>query len=330
MNRKFYSLLGVSPNADSTQLKKAYRRLAMKFHPDKNKGSEFAEEKFKEISQAYKVLSDKKLRKVYDKYGEQGLKTGMKDIKKSQSFSFETQHYPGVIPAELFSNFYFENFDTLFSKTDFTSPYQNAFQFSSKYSQDIPTVRSRKRKRAAPAPDVRRISATLEELLIGTKKVVEIKRQRIVNGSHIVYENKSFEIPIKPGMKEGTSFTFIGEGDENVDHETQDVVFQLEEEPHSTFTRQGDDLVVKVDITLRQSLEGSFVHVPTINGEPIRIFTGKLSDSDGSKILPGLGMFNPEKCKRGDMIVKFKVQFPQVENPDRHKIIQVLNTVDLT
>jgi len=327
LDQKFYSLLGVSANADSSQLKKAYRRLAMKFHPDKNKGSENAEEKFKEISQAYHVLSDKKLRKVYDKYGEQGLKRGIKDGKKFRSFKFETQLYPGFNANQLFSEFYFENFDTLFSKTDsfaFNPPFQNEFQFTS------PTVQSRKRKRATPAPKFRRLSATLEELFTGTKKVVEIKRQRIINGSHIIYENKSFEISIKPGMKEGTSFTFQGEGDENIEHEFQDVVFKLEEQPHNIFTRQGDDLLIKVNITLRQSLEGSFVHVPTINGEHIRIFTGKLLDSDASKILPGLGMFNPEKSKRGDMIVKFKVKFPKAENPDRQKIIEVLNTVDLT
>jgi len=73
---KFYDLLGVAPSADENQLKKAYRKLAMKWHPDKNPGDAKAQEKFKEISEAYGILSDKDKRTTYDNYGEQGLKEG--------------------------------------------------------------------------------------------------------------------------------------------------------------------------------------------------------------------------------------------------------------
>ena len=73
---KFYDLLGVPPAADDNQLKKAYRKLAMKWHPDKNPDDAKAQEKFKEISEAYGILSDKEKRSTYDNYGEQGLKEG--------------------------------------------------------------------------------------------------------------------------------------------------------------------------------------------------------------------------------------------------------------
>ncbi|PIK61911.1 putative dnaJ protein-like 1-like [Apostichopus japonicus] len=89
MGRDFYSVLGISRDASEDEIKKAYRKMALKFHPDKNKSKE-AEEKFKDVSEAYEVLSDKKKKEIYDQYGEDGLKGGVPGAgeRTGESFSW--------------------------------------------------------------------------------------------------------------------------------------------------------------------------------------------------------------------------------------------------
>ena len=105
MGKDYYSILNVSKTATSDEIKKAYRKLALKYHPDKNKGSKAAEEKFKEVAEAYEALIDPQKRDIYDRYGEEGLKNnvggaGAAGFQMPEGFSFSFN----IDPNETFRN----------------------------------------------------------------------------------------------------------------------------------------------------------------------------------------------------------------------------------
>lgn len=102
MGKDYYKVLGLSRNANDDEIKKAYRKLALKYHPDKNKGTD-AEGKFKEVAEAYEVLSDKKKRQIYDSYGEEGLKGGIPSDSGTR-FSYEYHGDPRATFAQFFGD----------------------------------------------------------------------------------------------------------------------------------------------------------------------------------------------------------------------------------
>jgi len=103
MGKDYYQILGVSKGAADDEIKKAYRKLALKYHPDKNK-SAGAEEKFKEVAEAYEVLSDKKKRDIYDKYGEDGLKGGAGSGNNANNYSYTFHGDPRATFAQFFGS----------------------------------------------------------------------------------------------------------------------------------------------------------------------------------------------------------------------------------
>mmetsp|Transcript_5530 Transcript_5530/g.6680 ORF Transcript_5530/g.6680 Transcript_5530/m.6680 type:complete len:370 (+) Transcript_5530:194-1303(+) len=363
VGRDFYSILGVTKSCSDADLKKAYKKLALKWHPDRNKNNkEKAEEKFKEVAQAYAVLSDEKQRKVYDKYGEEGLKAGMTGDEQFPGGSFNPQGgggvrytYTNIDPNDIFAQFFGgkgfgrdsggssfmfnmggrNGFDGSSKGFGYNStPYEGHqpmdFDYESKndFAQHIPR-QSQKRKREKQKPCHKEIGATLEEIFNGATKKVKVTRKIIAPNGGYSYDSKVLEIPISRGMKQGTKFTFHGEGDQSHTKEPQDLVFTLKEKPHPVFKREGDDLVQEVNLTLREALEGSTVPLKTIEGKSLRVFTGSLLDSSTMKEFPEQGMINSKSKQRGKMKVRFNVKFPAAGSQLRKDIVSSLKKNDL-
>jgi molecular chaperone DnaJ len=169
--RDYYEVLGIDRNASTEDIKRAYRRLAMKYHPDKNKDDPNAAEKFKEAAEAYEVLSDSEKRKLYDHYGHQGV---------------DSQFGPGGFQWSNFTHAsdFSDIFDNLFGRGDsfFGSFFEDAFGggFSSRAQ-----ARTRARERAQQGEDIRiSISLSLEEIARGVKKRVKLNTKTTCDACH--------------------------------------------------------------------------------------------------------------------------------------------------
>lgn len=328
MGKDYYKILGVSNKASDDEIKKAYRKLALKYHPDKNK-QKGAEEKFKELAEAYEVLSDKKKRDIYDQVGEEGLKSGAgagpgfngTGGSGGPGFTF----YGHVDPMETFSKFF--QSDGIFTQMSFGgSPFgdfedmcnggqttfkTNGFPGGASFFSPQQQHQSSKKLRQDP-PIERDLPISLEEILTGCTKKMKITRRVTQANGHSFKEDKILAINVKPGWKSGTKITFNQEGDQSPNSLAADVIFIIRDKPHPQFRRDGSDIKYTAKISLRDALTcNSQVRVPTLDGEPVTLAIREIIKPNTTKRLSGRGLPHPkEPHKRGDLIVHFDIQFP--------------------
>lgn len=334
MGKDYYKVLGCSKDVSEDELKKSYRKMALKYHPDKNK-SPGAEEKFKEIAEAYDVLSDPKKREIYDQYGEEGLKSGFGGSSaNSGSPGGNYQYSFHGDPHETFRMFFgnenpFESFFSFGGPQSMggmgmggmgRSPFSQ-FHSGGMGMEDMDTDdpfsgqrgggHRMRRKQQDPAV-VRELQVALEDILNGTSKKLKITR-KILNpdGRSTRSEDKILTIDIKAGWKAGTKITFPREGDQTPNNVPADIVFIIKDKPHPMFTRYGSDLRYKARIALRDALCGGTINVPTISGRKVPLSFSDVIKPDTVKRIQGEGLpFPKQPSKRGDLIVEFNVVFP--------------------
>ncbi|XP_058058449.1 dnaJ protein homolog 1 isoform X2 [Anopheles bellator] len=313
MGKDYYKTLGISRGSTDEDIKKAYRKLALKYHPDKNK-SPGAEEKFKEVAEAYEVLSDKKKRELYNKYGEEGLKGRASNgtTNSSQNFTYEFHGDPRATFAQFFGSsdpfgsFFDMHNDSLFNSSifnddDFFTPFSGlgsnrhglggAFRYNPlkvlcKCSFRLKAIfiflnRSHsfnvhsplKKEKVQDPPIEHDLYVTLEEIYHGCVKKMKISRGVLQPDGTSKKEDKYVSISIKPGWKSGTKVTFQKEGDQAKGKIPADIVFMIRDKPHVWFRREGSDLRYTARLTLKQALCGVIFEVPTMTGEKLRIST---------------------------------------------------------
>lgn len=348
MGKDYYKILGLAKGATEDELKKAYRKMALKYHPDKNK-SPGAEEKFKEIAEAYDVLSDPKKREIFDKFGEEGLKGGVPGGGGGASGAGGggTYHYTFQgDPRETFRMFFGDEspFGSFFSMGG--SPHGNMFQFSTGSDDhmdvdDDPFAHFGRgpssfgggmrgggggmphRKHQDPAV-VRDLQVSLEEVLNGATKKLKITR-KVLNpdGRTCRTEDKILQIDVKPGWKSGTKITFPKEGDQTPNNVPADIVFVIKDKPHPLFTREGQDIRYKAKISLRDALCGTTVQIPTLTGRKIPLNLSEVIKPGSTRRIQGEGLpYAKQPSKRGDLIVEFDVKFPDRIPPGAKDILK--------
>lgn len=349
MGKDYYKILGVAKGVSDEELKKAYRKMALKYHPDKNK-SPGAEDKFKEIAEAYDVLSDPKKREIFDKYGEEGLKGGVPG--GGGGFTGGTPdaggyyHYSGD-PRETFRMFFGEEnnpFGSFFMGGPGGGP-RNMFHFSTGTDDHMdvddepfpqfnrgPSTSSfpggmgrgmGRRKRQDPAV-VKDLQVSLEEVLNGTSKKLKITR-RVLNpdGQSTRVEDKILQIDVKPGWKAGTKITFPKEGDQTPNSIPADIVFVIKDKPHSTFVRDGQDIRYKARIALRDALCGTTIQVPTLSGRKIPLNLMEIVGPGSQRRIQGEGLpYAKQPSKKGDLIIEFDIKFPDKISQSAREILR--------
>jgi len=333
MGKDYYKLLGVEKDCSDDDLKKAYKKQALKWHPDRNPDNkESAEKKFKEISEAFEVLSDKQKRGIYDQFGEEGLKGqggmpgGGTGGFSGASFGSAGGH-PGFMPSNA------EDIFRMFMQSDGhgggfgsfgSSPFGAAFGgggfegvrngFGGSFGGSSARGQSTRGTASSNKPAVvvsRPLPVTLQDLFHGGDKKLKVTRQ-VMNhssGSTTIAE-KILTISIKPGWKQGTKIKFAGEGDDTVDGPT-DLEFVIEEKPHPVFKRVDNDLVTEVKISLLDAFSGFERQVTGIDGQSVKI-VGQATVQPGSEIrVAGHGMpLSKSPGSRGDLIAVVKVMLP--------------------
>eukprot|EP00667_Euglena_gracilis_P007607 EG_transcript_7684 len=329
MGKDYYSTLGISKTATEDEIKKAYRKLAMKYHPDKNPDDkDAAEKKFKLVSEAYEVLSDPEKRKIYDKYGEEGLKGGLPEggpggpgaaaggFPGGAKFTFHSsdpreifrQFFGGSSPFDLGGEgmaFQFGGFDSPFSSPSHspnTSP-----------SRERPVVEFQ-------------YFVSLEDIYKGCHKKFNVDRRTPDGGM----DKKLFEFDVLPGWKKGTKVTFENEGGVAQGYPPTvkaDLVFILEEKPHPTFTRDSNDLRAKLELSLSEALLGTKKVLQTLDGRALPIDVPACIQPGKRLRVSGEGMPIRKKgamADKGDLYLEVSVRFPKSLTPHQQDLVRQL------
>lgn len=289
-----------------------------------------AEKKFKEVSEAYEVLSDAKKRQLYDTYGEEGLKDGGGGFGGGGGFS---QQHAEDIFAQFFGGgggggggFPGGGFGGAgggfpgggfsgggFGGGGFHDPHGGSFGgmpgggFGG--GQGFGEPPQKQRKKAPKIEQVLRL--TLEELFYGTKKQFKITRSVIRQGRKEQVQ-ETLPIDVKPGWKSGTKITFQEKGDETPGAVAADIVFVIEEKKHPQFERDGNDLIKTVVVDLHEALLGTKVFITTLDGKSVNVDVPEIVDPKHVKVLVGEGMpLSKSPAARGDMKIKFDIRFPK-------------------
>ncbi|EOA21096.1 hypothetical protein CARUB_v10001436mg [Capsella rubella] len=310
MGVDYYKVLQVDHSANDDELKKAYRKLAMKWHPDKNPNNKKeAEAKFKQISEAYDVLSDPQKRAIYDQYGEEGLNQapppGSGGSDPGPSFRFNTRS-----ADDIFSDFF--GLKRPFGSGSDSRAGPSAFRYGDDIFASLRAAVSGDTSIPArkSAPIERQLPCSLEDLYKGVSKKMKISRDVLDSFGPTPVE-EILTIEIKPGWKKGTKITFLEKGNEHRGIIPSDLVFIVDEKPHSVFKRDGNDLVVMQKISLVEALTGCTAQVTTLDGRSLTVPVNNVISPSYEEIVKGEGMPIPkDPSRKGNLRIRFIIKFP--------------------
>jgi len=324
MGVDYYIILNVGRGASEDDLKKAYRKLAMKWHPDKNPNNKKeAEAKFKQISEAYEVLSDPQKRAIYDQYGEEGLK-GQVPPPGASSFAGRGGSNVRFNPRnaeDIFAEFFGDSspfggmggFGMVTRGSRFQDSMFGGFggpesMFGS-YGEGFGGGATMGPRKAKPVEN--RLQCTLEELYKGTTKKMKISRNIADISGKTLPVDEILTIKIKPGWKKGTKITFPEKGHEEPNVVPADLIFVVDEKPHDVYKRDGNDLVVTQKISLNEALTGYTINLTTLDGRNLNIPINDVIKPGYEKVVPNEGMpLTKEPGKKGNLRIKFDIKFP--------------------
>lgn len=317
--RDYYEILGVKKNAAAKEIKKAYRKLALKYHPDRNQNSKEAEEKFKEISEAYAVVSDKDKRAQYDRFGAAGF---------HQRFSQE-DIFRGFDIGDLFKDLGFGSsdiFTTIFGKGSRYQTRTGGFGYATPHQSgpgsNFETMFGGEEGFRSPQTGpvkgndvIVPLQLTLRETASGTKKNVSYQIQG---------QTKEVTVKTPPGISSGKKLRLAGKGSPSpFGAPPGDLYLKVEVLDDPIFQRDGDDLQVEKKIKFTEAVLGTTIEVPTLEGnKTIKVPPGTQANT---KIrLKGYGIPKMDGKGKGNLYVKITIDVPKVLTKEQREYIKKL------
>ncbi|HSV86709.1 MAG TPA: J domain-containing protein [Levilinea sp.] len=302
--KDYYQILGVERSASPEEIKQAYRKLAMQYHPDRKPGDKAAEEKFKEINEAHQVLSDPQKRSRYDQLGRsysQWQQTGGAPGGFNWEDWITQRQRPGGARVE------YSNINDLFGQGGFSDFFTQIFGGMS--GTRTPT------RRTTRSPQPRQyeypLTITLQEAYQGSTRTVQV-------------EDRRMEVVLPAGAKTGTRVRMAGAAPSGLGGQPGDLYLVLEVTPDPRFERNGDDLTTDVTIDLYSAVLGGQVNVATPGGDVLLTIPAGTQPGQAFR-LAGRGMpklRNPKE--HGDLLVRVKVRIPRNLTPQQHELFERL------
>ena len=330
-DKNYYNILGVSKDASDEEIKKAYRKTAMAYHPDRNPGNKEAEERFKIASEAYEVLRDPEKRKIYDNYGIEGLKgtgftgfRGFEDIFSAfgdifeDFFGFGRTHRRGGRArsgADLRYDLRISFYDAAFGKeTEIEIPKNILCNICGgtgakpgTHATHCPTCKGT--GQVTRSQGFFTISTTCGQCR-GEGKIIPHPCKEC-RGFGKVRKNKKIQIRIPAGVDTGSKLRIRGEGEEgDRGGPPGDLYVILYVDPHDFFSRDGDDVVCQIPVSFSQAALGAEIEIPTLEGER-RITIPKGAESGEILRMKGAGFPKIGSYGRGDQLVQIIVKTPK-------------------
>lgn len=342
---KYYEILGVEITATEAQLKTAYKKGALKHHPDKNAHNPDAAEKFKDLSKAYEVLSDPQKRQLYDQYGEEGLEQG-------------GMGGGGMAAEDLFAQFFGggSGFGGMFGggmrdqgpkkarpihhvhKVSLEDIYRGKVsKLALQKSVICSTCEGRGGKEGAVktcagcngagmktmmrqmGPMIQRFQTICPDCQGEGETIRDRDKCKKCAGKKTVVERKVLHVHVDRGVKSGHKIEFRGEGDQVPGVLAGDVVFEIEQKPHARFQRKDDDLFYHAEIDLLTALGGGQIYIEHLDERwlTVNIFPGEPITPGAIKVIKGQGMPSFRHHDFGNLYIQFDVKFPdktQIQN----------------
>jgi molecular chaperone DnaJ len=364
MAEDFYKILSVSRNATQEEIKKTYRKLARKWHPDINPGNKEAEQKFKDISRAYDCLGDKEKRKLYDEFGEEGLQAGFDAEKAREYAKWSTyQQRASGSPGEGFGRYqsYEDIFGDFFGagmggggfrtpmasrgrdiEHEMTIDLISALKgFETELSmQKIKTCQGCHGSGTDPNSTINTCSAcggsgrqnVAEGPIQFTKPCPHCNGHGQIGkpcsqcgGSGRVLGTEKIRVVIPKGVKEGSKVRVAGKGEPGLNGgQPGDLYLVIHLKPHPFLKREGDHLTMEVPVTVREAMAGGTIRIPTTDGQ-VNLKVPPRSQSGQILRLKGTGAVNVKTKERGDLLVKLAVKVPKTEDEE---ILQAVQKMD--
>jgi len=313
--RDYYSTLGVAKNASDADIKRAYRKLARKYHPDLNPGDKAAEAKFKEVNEANEVLGDPEKRRKYDELGA-NWRAYEHAPPNAGGWSPSAGAGPGGATYRTMTP---EEMESMFGEADpFSDFFHTFFGGGARSGRRAPPPRPRRGRDVESAIDL-----TLDEAFSGTTRRVTIKHDG---------HSRTVDVRIPAGVKDGARVRAAGEGEAAPDGGTAgDLFLMVRLLHHPRFERRGQDLYTHVPIPVTTAVLGGEVGVPTLAGSTLRLKVPALTSSGRIFRLRGHGMPTAGKPEeRGDLFATLDIRVPTELSDDQRKHYEALKTLEDT
>jgi len=291
--RDLYDILGVSRSSSQEELKKAYRRLAKQYHPDVNPGNKQAEERFKEVSAAFEVLSDAQRRKLYDEFGADSLRSGFDPARAEEVRRWRRQGAPpGGQP---------------FDFGDFTTVSGEGFDFGSIFEQ----IFGQGPGRGGRAGHGRRAAGPVTGQDLEADLELDLKEAVTGGERDVRLDGRTLRVTIKPGMADGGRIRLAGQGHPGRHGGAPgDLLLRIRLRTHPLVRVDGKDLTLDLPVTVPEAAGGAEVELPTFEGK-VRLQVPAGTQSGARLRLRGRGLPDPKGSARGDLYVVVKLVLPE-------------------
>ena len=299
MAEDYYQILGVKKDASKEEIKKAYRKLAMKYHPDHTKGDKAAEEKFKKISEAYAVLSDNEKRKEYDTFGAEGFR---------QRFSQE-DIFRGFDFGDILREFGFGG--------DFSSGRRSSgMRFNFGGGSPFGSQARYQQARMKGSDLVYELPLTLKEVATGTSKTVSLQHQG---------QSEKITVQIPKGMVTGKKLRLAGKGSPSpLGGPPGDLFIQAKVIKDPVYSVEDYDLYMTHELKLTEAIMGTSISVPTLDDKKLSLKIPPGTKPGTKMRMSGRGLPHMKGSRKGDLFVKIQTKMPKQLTAEQKRLIEKL------